>query len=86
MNTAQQIQELQAENNLLKLLGSENGFYIFYFQQLKFHRTNIETFNHCNDLYLDLFGEYRYSDYRSFAASKLWKYNKRKVKNKNQKK
>lgn len=43
-----------------------HGFYKYYFDDLPYHPTNIECFNHVNQLYFDLYGEYRYSDYTSF--------------------
>ena len=67
-----EIKQLQQENNLMRQLGTATGFYEYYFKQLKYHRTNIECFNTVNDLYFDLYGEYRYSSYYSFARTKLW--------------
>lgn len=71
-NLTKQIEELQAENKLMRQLATSTGFYEYYFSQLKHHRTNIECFNHVNDLYFDIFGEYRYASYYSFARTKLW--------------
>lgn len=68
-----QLAELQAENKLMRQLATPNGFYEYYFSQLKHHNTNIECFNAVNDTYFDIFGEYRYSSYYSFARTKLWK-------------
>jgi hypothetical protein len=63
-----QIEELQLQNKLMRQLATTNGFFQYYFSQLKYHRTNIECFNAVNDLYLDFFGEERYSSYKSFQV------------------
>lgn len=54
--------------NLSITLGGRSpfGFFQYYFYELPHHRTKIEAFNHVNELYFDLFGEYRYEDYNSF--------------------
>jgi hypothetical protein len=65
-----QIQELQSTIKILKKLGTAEGFYQYFFEQLPKHRTNLECFNHVNDLHLDLFGEYRYSSWHSFRQTK----------------
>ena len=66
--------DVYQKNQLFKTLGgkSPDGFYIYYFNELPFHRNQNECFNHVNNLYLELFGEYRYSSYDSFRR----KYNK----------
>lgn len=72
-NQQLKIEELQKENKLMRQLATPTGFYEYYFKQLKHHQTNMECFNHVNDLYFEIFGEYRYSSYYSFARTKLWK-------------
>lgn len=62
----QQIEELQAQNKIMRQLATTTGFYEYYFKQLKHHRTNFDCFNYVNDLYFNIFGEYRYSSYNSF--------------------
>lgn len=69
LTLAQQIEELQAQNKLMRQLATTTGFYEYYFKQLSHHRTNFECFNHVNDLYFDIFGEYRYSSFKSFHNS-----------------
>jgi len=64
-----QIQELQYENNLLRKLGTRQGFFQHYFEQLPKHRTMPECFNAINDTYCDLFGEWRFESYYSFRRS-----------------
>jgi hypothetical protein len=70
------IEKLKKENEIIRKIGTVTGFYEYYFQQLKNHKTEIECFEAVNDLYFEYFGEYKYSSYDSF----------RKVKNKHLKK
>ena len=63
-----ELDELQKENNLLKQLGTRQGFFQYYFEQLPKHRNNTECFNYVNEKYLDLFGEYKYESYHSFRV------------------
>lgn len=73
MSYQDQIKELQKKTKLLKQLGTAQGFYQHYFNELKNHRTNLECFNSINDLHFDLFGEYRYSSWHTFCQSKFYK-------------
>ncbi len=77
-----QIQELEKENRLMRQLATSEGFEAYYFKMLgsrtkdgknRFNTVE-ECFNHCNETYYDLFGNYRYSSYNSFRH----KFNKRK--------
>jgi hypothetical protein len=68
-DTQAQIKELTLQNDLLKQLGTTAGFYEYYFKNIKHHRTNVECFNAVNDLYFDLFGEYRFSSFNAFRQS-----------------
>jgi len=61
-----QEEKYRAQVDLMRQLYSASGFFKFYFAQLPKHRTQIEAFNAVNELHMDLFGEYRYSDYNSF--------------------
>lgn len=65
-NLRSQIEEYQYREKMYKKLGTRQGFFQYYFEQLPKHRTNVECFNQVNDLYMDLFGEERYSDFNSF--------------------
>lgn len=76
MTFQQQIKELQKQNQLLKQLGTTIGFYEYYVENIPSYRTYIECFNAVNDLYFDLFGEYRYSCWHSFKQSKFYKNNR----------
>jgi hypothetical protein len=63
-----QIQELQANFNFLRACATQEGFFKLYFNALPAHRTQVECFNHLNDRYFDLVGEYRYSGYETFKV------------------
>lgn len=57
----------QKEELMRKIGGANNlGFFQYYFDMLPGFRTKYECFNHVNEQYFDLFGEYRYTDYNSF--------------------
>lgn len=49
--------------------GINNAYFLRYFEKLPKSRTTIEAFNHVNDEFFDLFGEYKYSCIRSFRNS-----------------
>jgi hypothetical protein len=60
-----------SENEKLNLsitLGGRSayGFFQYYFNELPHHPTQTDAFNHVNDLYYELFGEYRYESYDTF--------------------
>lgn len=58
--------ESQKKIKLMRQLGQTGGFYQYFFDQLSEHRNQMECFNHCNTLYYEYFGEYRYTSYHSF--------------------
>lgn len=61
------LDETQKYNLSIQLGGrTPLGFYRYYFDELPHHNTKIEAFNHVNQLYFDLYGEYRYEDHISF--------------------
>lgn len=64
-----QEEKYRQQVNLMRQLYSAAGFFKYYFEQLPKHPTQIEAFNYVNDLHLDLFGQYRYSDYDSFRQA-----------------
>ena len=61
-----EVKELNREIKLLRLLGTRQGFFQYYFDELPRHKTYIECFNEINEKHFDLFGEYRYESYDSF--------------------
>lgn len=67
----QQLQELQAQNKLMRQLATPSGFFEYFFKQLPQHNTQVECFNAINETYFDLFGEYRYSSYYTFRRSTM---------------
>lgn len=64
-----QMQKYQVENELMRKIGTARGFFDYYFSILPQHKTQIEAFNFANDIYFELFGEYRYSSHSSFLNS-----------------
>lgn len=61
-----EVTRLKKEIRLLRQLGTRQGFFQYYFEELPEHSTNVECFNAVNDKYFELFGEWRYTDYNSF--------------------
>ena len=55
--------------DIAKRLGTTRGFVEYYFNVLGRFKTQKAAFDLCNELYFMLFGEYRYSDFRSFRKS-----------------
>ncbi len=66
--------KLKNENNLLKQLHTKKGFFEHYFSKLPKHPSFVSAFTEANQDYFDLFGENRYSDYKTFQKQ-LSKYN-----------
>lgn len=60
------LSKLQQENELLKKIATNLGFYNYFFELLKTSKTNTEAFHKANDKYHELFGEHKYSSYNSF--------------------
>lgn len=58
----------QEENRLLKMLGTRQGFFQYYFEELPKHKTNMEAFTSANEKFFELFDEYRYESYNSFRG------------------
>jgi len=70
------ITKIEKENEKLRLLSTQSGFYAEYFKQLKTAKSNKEAFDIVNNEYNELFGSYRYSDYNSFMVMTNY-YNKK---------
>ena len=64
------IEKLKKENEIIRKIATVTGFYEYYFQQLKNHKTEIECFEAVNDLYFEYFSEFKYSSYDSFRKVK----------------
>lgn len=64
-----EIEKLVKQNQVMKELATRIGFYNYYFKTCKTAAPNLEAFNLTNDLYFELFKEYRYTDYNSFRRS-----------------
>lgn len=61
-----EIERLRTENLIMKKLATTSGFYQYYFENLKNHKTNLECYNFVEDLYFKHFKENRYASYDSF--------------------
>ncbi|WP_435624484.1 hypothetical protein [Flagellimonas sp.] len=61
-----EFEQANEQVKLMRRLATRLGFFQYYFENLKEHRTQVECFIYVNEKYFDLFGEYRYSDYDSF--------------------
>ena len=58
--------QIAEEHALMKILGTNSGFFKYYFDMLPKFKSQTQCFNAVNLLYYKLWGEYRYSDYNSF--------------------
>lgn len=61
-----QMQQLEAKIELMKQLRTSEGFIRYFFKEIDNYKNRAECFNAVNELFYQLFGEYRYSDYDSF--------------------
>ena len=64
-----ELDKLKNQIQLMRQLFGKAGFIQAYFSALPLHKTNKAAFEFVNDLYFNLFGTYRYSDFGSFKAS-----------------
>lgn len=72
-----EIERLKKQTELMRQLSTFDGFSFYYFKECKNQKTNKDAFNHVNDLYFELFGEYRYSDFHTFKRVLIY-HNKKK--------
>ena len=56
--------------DVARILGTTQGFVEYYFRVVGKFKTQKAAFEVCNKLYFLIFGEYRYSDFRSFKKMK----------------
>jgi hypothetical protein len=78
LQKAQQIEfeKVQKQNELMKSLSTREGFFKFFHHKCKSFKTNKQAFDHINEIYFDLFGKYRFSDFSSFKNMVTY-YNKK---------
>lgn len=62
-----EIKQLLKQNAIMQKICTRKGFYKFYFELLKCSKTKAQAFNKVNKLYLQLFGEKRYSNFSVFS-------------------
>jgi hypothetical protein len=60
------IAKIEKENEKMRQLSTRKGFYSEYFKELKTAKSNKAAFDTVNEIYYELFGQYRYSDWNSF--------------------
>jgi hypothetical protein len=65
-----EIERLKKITDLMRKLATNDGFYHYYVSRLGKHKNNRECFEEVNDLFFELFGEYKYSSYGSFKS--IW--------------
>ncbi|MCO7721963.1 hypothetical protein NJB85_02070 [Myroides odoratimimus] len=59
-------EKLKKENEIMKQIGTAEGFYDYYFKHITKYPSRIEAFNYVNGLYEKYFGIKRYRNYCSF--------------------
>ncbi|WP_369616925.1 hypothetical protein [Flavobacterium sp. CFS9] len=74
-----EIEKLQEKVELMRKLSTASGFYSYYFSKILEYPSNKACFHSVNELYHELFGQYRYSDYDYFRVS-LTRFNKKEKK------
>lgn len=69
--TAMQLQvtSLEQKIELMRKLRTFDGFHSYFFSQIDKFKNRKECFDYCNQLFFDLFGEYRYSEYVYFRKA-----------------
>lgn len=60
---------LQQQFILAQQIGTVKGFYIYYFDTLPNFKTQKQCFDNVNELFVQIFGEEKYTDYNSFRIS-----------------
>lgn len=62
------VAKIEKENELFRKLSSTDGFYQEYYKMLSNAKSNKIAFDELNELYFELFGKYRYSDFNTFKV------------------
>ncbi|GGD28881.1 hypothetical protein [Flavobacterium orientale] len=68
-NLIKSIQIKENEIQLMKQLATAKGFIQYYFSHLKSSATKEDAFSKVNELYLQYFGETRFSNYLEFKQT-----------------
>ena len=69
LSLSNELKRLKKEAEIMKQIATPRGFYGYYFNSLANFKTNLDCFNHVNELYFQFFGEYKYSGYDSFKQN-----------------
>jgi hypothetical protein len=72
-------EQLQADQKLMRQLKTAAGFHAYYFSLLPKHKNFKAAYQAADDKHFELFGDFRYTGYESFKASR---YNRNKSKRK----
>lgn len=64
-----EVQKLQEKIEIMKLIGNREGFYKYFFKICDQFKTREDAFEAVNNLYFELFGEFRYNSYKGFRNS-----------------
>jgi hypothetical protein len=71
------IAKIEKQNEQMRELSTRKGFYAAYFVALKTAKSNKEAFDAVNEIYHELFGNYRYSDWNTFKRMTNYYNNKK---------
>lgn len=58
--------KVEKDKELMRTLTNKDGFYSEYYKKLTNAKSNKIAFDELNELYFELFGKYRYSDFNTF--------------------
>lgn len=64
-----EMQKLQQKIEMMKLLGSREGFYQYFFKICDQFKTREDAFDSANNFHYELFGWFRYNSYKGFRNS-----------------
>lgn len=67
-----EIANLKATNKIMRKLSTSQGFFKYYFKNLRSFEKEKQCFDYVNQLFYDCFDEYRYNSYNDFTF-KLYK-------------
>lgn len=75
-----ELEKLRAENELMKQLSTQSGFFEYYFKICGKKKFRVDAFEEVNQLYKELFGEEKFPSHESFKMSinRFYKQNKSK--------
>ena len=68
VRTAQSFDKMHVSEQfaLSQQLKTSTGFFLYYFDRLKYFKTKVACFNNANKLYEKIYGSKKFLNYRSF--------------------